>query len=113
MSVVSKEYNFGTASPTDVVDWSFEFTNIGNIEYINTGCSCTTATKLEGNTYSGVLDISRAGVYKEKETKIEKNMVVYFNDGQPHFNVSDLKVLKPNPGKTTLIITIKGTVIQE
>lgn len=102
---------FNNVGKEDVVEWSFEFKEKEDIQYISTGCYCTQAKSLEGNIFKGVLNIKNTGIeFKPGINEVTKVITVYFNDGQPHFIAGENKVMTANKEKKKETLTLRGTV---
>lgn len=86
------------------------------IEYISVSCgACTVAEYVkETNSIIGVLDLQKAkNNYDLGKTPINKNVIVFYNDGQPHFISGADKKMKVNPKKKKDVLTISSVVLKQ
>lgn len=100
--------------PGVAVSWKFDFDNLDEIHYINSGCYCTVLQELGTNYISGVLNIDHAmsSELREKEGahEVEKTVAVYLDDSVPEFIKGELSRRTYNPLKRIINLTIRGIV---
>lgn len=108
---------FENVKSTDKVEFSFPWkAPVTAIEYIESGCPvCTKAWyDFEKNAIVGVLDLSRANGnnhYLKGTTAVDKDIMVWINDGQQRFVPNDKLQKTTNQLKPFIRIKISGTVL--
>ena len=109
---VSKtEFDFGQASPTDVIEFEFDYNDHpDSIHYLEKSCGCTSAY-FEDGKIKGVLDLNKTGNYSSGETNVVKWVTIYLNDGEDRFIADDKKRKIINPNKGTIKLSIRGRVV--
>lgn len=106
-------FKFGQVGPKDVINFEFEFDgDKKDIEYIDKGCGCTDAY-FEDGKIKGTLNLAQAASYSEGLNPVNKYVIVYMNDGEPHYVRDEMLRRKINQDKHTERLQIAGMVLKE
>lgn len=118
MNFIESKKIFGSKRQTDKCEFEFkladEIDGARDIAYIQPSCgACVTAEYVpELNSVIGVLDLSKAqSVYNNHRTAVNKNVTVYYNDGEPHFTSGSDKKIKANPKKKKDVLKLSAVVV--
>lgn len=82
---------------------------VGNIHYIDSGCSCTSyLLDKDLGTLTFMIDTTQVGATEGEHKVIHKSPILYLDSSVPEF-VPDERLKKiPNPQKKRIVFTLTG-----